>query len=236
MFIKQRKQGGFISAELGIGILVISLLTIMGFLAATDLDDEISRKPSTTSVSDTPISFDTKRAITAFQSGLDSGTYASLYEKYNMIKRSAQAITEELLNQYTRSTDSSFPAEKPSTFATNATWMFDNNFFTHISDSLSTSTKPGDYANKWYELQDWNETGVMKVVMSTPDSINISIRIAAENCEEYFPSLKFAIPGLFEDTECGGSGISVNTTLKKGTNVLSGNTDNSLDGTWMGDL
>ena len=39
----RNKQKGFISAELGIGILVISLLTIMGFLAATDLDDEITR-------------------------------------------------------------------------------------------------------------------------------------------------------------------------------------------------
>ena len=37
---REKKQGGFISAELGIGIVVVSILTIGGFLIAQNLDSD----------------------------------------------------------------------------------------------------------------------------------------------------------------------------------------------------
>ena len=79
---KRNKQKGFISAELGIGILVISLLTIMGFLAAKDLDDEISRAPSKKEmVEQSPAGKAFACSLNALQDGINSGEYSNNYDQ-----------------------------------------------------------------------------------------------------------------------------------------------------------
>ncbi len=81
MFIKKRKQGGFISAELGIGILVISLLTIIGFLAATDLDKSISRSPKKGEVDE--IYSLIHQSVVLYQESMKSGEYDKILESIN---------------------------------------------------------------------------------------------------------------------------------------------------------
>ena len=77
---KRNKQKGFISAELGIGILVISLLTIMGFLAASDLDDEISRSPEKNTFTPSQLGNAYIDSLLALQDGMDNGQYSHLYK------------------------------------------------------------------------------------------------------------------------------------------------------------
>ena len=220
MFLRKRKQGGFISAELGIGILVISLLTIMGFLAAADLDDEISRSPKIEDMKPTtPISTDVVNIIKGLQGGINSGTYSSMYEDMKMENRFAYRLVSKLYSMYSQPLS----------------------FFSSTGDSVSNTTQPGDRENAEFRHITWvdsrHDHGYVEIKLYPNNTITMITHLASDYCSEYLPGLKKDIPLMFHNVECTGSKISVRKTLTENTDFLGVlDEDSSLDGTWMGDL
>ena len=212
MFLRKSKQGGFVSAELGIGILVISLLTIMGFLAATDLDDEISRVPSGNPM--TYLSTIFAHSISSTQTVVDAGKWSNLYDTYmgSNSRFPVRAIAEEI------------------------------GFFSESGIfPIGVSHGSKDYGQALVD-QNGENLVVISLWASSRTEPEVSIRFeTSKACKENLPDLKQNFSTFFpKSVDCTASNINrifFKKPVIKGVSLIGGDSsDSSLDGTWMGDL
>ncbi len=225
MFIRN-KQKGFISAELGIGILIISLLTILGFLAAMDLDDEISRSSGGSNITG-PYSGELQEVIDVILA-LETNTIG----KDTLIKIYEDAEATGLENQHfgnyvfeavvpapLRSSFKFQPNMGQSSFYELGDLMFV--FKTFYDNHMSYELVAGHYA-------------------SGPETF--------QRCLVLVDSLQDVLPKLNSVFQCNKDSVNrvidltirptPNSSSQSGTisEVYGYNEDSSLNGTWMGDL